>query len=121
MFKFPPQFGDTVYYITGNKSLTGEEYIHDGRKYFQSHIEYPTHQFVPLLVISSAGDNVLTEKGLTEIYNGNVVLTIGPVRIKDEDIYCHWYIVDQFYIDDWEAHYHNINVGEGDEYSDWIA
>ena len=118
MFKFPPQFGDIVYYITGNISGMDEEYIHDGKRYTKYHIEYPTHEFVPLLVFSPAGDNVLTKEGLTEMYDGQICLSMR----WDNDLYCHVRVVDKFYIEDWNNYFHNINVGEGDESQpDWIA
>jgi hypothetical protein len=115
MFKFPAQFGDTVYYVTGSISKLEEEYMHDGKRYTKYHIENPTHEFKPLTVVSTAGDNVLTKEGLTEVYNGNVVLTMQ----WDNDLYCHVNVVDQFYLQDRDAYWHNIYFGEGQP--DWWA
>ena len=118
MFKFPASFGDTVYYVTGSVSKLEEEYMHDGKRYTKYHIENPTHEFKPLTVFSTAGDNVLTKEGLTEVYDGNVVLTMQ----WDNDLYCHVNVVDQFYLQDRDAYWHNIYFGEGEERDpDWWA
>jgi hypothetical protein len=115
MFKFPAQFGDTVYWVTGSISKLEEEYMHDGKRYIKYHIENPTHEFKPLTVFSTAGDNVLTERGLTEVYDGNVVLTME----WDNVLYIHVNVVDQFYLQDRDAYWHNIYFGEGQP--DWWA
>ena len=98
---FPPQFGDTVYMMAVGAAIRQgqvDEYIHNGKRYTRYEIWFQYVRFIPLTVIATSNNNILTDKGMTEIIDGQPCLS----EKLSNDIYCHKRIVDKFFVMDWE-------------------
>lgn len=108
---FPPQFGDTVYMMGGSCWVKdGNEYIHNGKRYTRYEMCKDYVDFIPLTVIATSNNNILTDKGMTEIINGEPCLSKSNNATKDDPgpddyLYYHMRIVDKFFVMDYERYW----------------
>jgi hypothetical protein len=93
----------------------GEEYIHNGKIYTRYEMYMDYVDFIPLTVIATS-NNILTDRGMTEIINGEPCLSKINNATKDNPgpddyVYCHMRIVDKFFMMDYERYWFQRSKG----------